>query len=36
MWKRNRRMSAVALMVGVTAFQTAVDAHNYRVAARLR
>ena len=36
MWKRNRRMSAVALMVAATAFQTAVDAHNYRVAARLR
>jgi hypothetical protein len=36
MWKRNRRMSAVVLMVAVTAFQTAVDAHNYRVAARLR
>lgn len=36
MWKQNRRMSAVVLMVAVTAFQTAVDAHNYRVAARLR
>ena len=36
MWKRNRRMNAVVLMVAVTAFQAAVDAHNYRVASRLR
>lgn len=36
MWKRNRRMSAVVLMAAITALQTAVDAHNYRVAARLR
>lgn len=36
MWKRNRRMSAVVLMAAVTTFQAAVDAHNYRVAARLR
>ena len=36
MWKRNRRMNAVVLMVAVTAFQTAIDSHNYRVAARLR
>ncbi len=36
MWKRNRRLNAVVLMAAVTAFQAAVDAHNYRVAARLR
>lgn len=36
MWKRNRPMSAVVLMAAVTALQAAVDAHNYRVAARLR
>lgn len=36
MWKRNRRMRAVVLMAAITALQTAVDAHNYRVAARLR
>jgi len=36
MWKRNRRVNAIILMVAVTALQTTVDAHNYRVAARLR
>ncbi len=36
LWKRNRRMSVVALMVAVTGLQAAVDAHNYRVATRIR
>lgn len=36
MWKRNRRTSAVVLMAAVTALQATIDAHNYRVAARLR
>jgi hypothetical protein len=36
MWKRHHRVQAVILMAAVTAFQAAVDAHNYRVAARLR
>lgn len=36
MWKRHHRMNAVVLMAAVTALQAAVDAHNYRVAARLR
>lgn len=36
MWKRQRRTGAVVLLAAVTALQAAVDAHNYRVAARLR
>lgn len=36
MWKRNHRLHAVVFMAAATALQAAVDAHNYRVAARLR
>ena len=36
MWRGHRRTSAVVLLAAVTALQTTIDLHNYRVAARLR